>query len=127
MLEGRRSLCALVVTAPLVALALSGCAGGEGGQPAAQAGGAATEELAGQLGGGGGESELKEIFDRETTSEERQELREGLEEGELTEGEHERIEGARERAEQSPAQEGEAGQQAEGEAEGEPAAEGEPQ
>ena len=85
MASRRRSLCALGAVACLLVPALSGCAGGEGSGAgtAAEAPTGVAARLAGQYSGGGGEAELKEFVDRETSSEERQELRE-----ELTGAEH---------------------------------------
>jgi hypothetical protein len=82
MTSRRRSLCALGAAACLLVPALSGCAGGgEGGAAGTSAEEAPTgvaARLAGQYSGGGSEAELKAFVDRETNSEERQQLREEL-------------------------------------------------
>jgi hypothetical protein len=107
----RSSLCALLALAFLGAFVLSGCAGGESAPSPAAASGGAIGELARQEQPEGGEAEssegesseaessqaesseaesseaesggaeLKELVDRETTPEQRRELREELEEG----------------------------------------------
>jgi hypothetical protein len=85
----RRSVCALVALAILCACLLSGCASGESASPpsAATVGGGLGElvrEVKGEGGeaeAGGSESaetELKELVDRETTPEEREQAREAL-------------------------------------------------
>jgi hypothetical protein len=100
MPQGRRSLCALVALAILAALVLSGCGGVESvassTAPSGDTSGGVSEELEGGLSREDSEAELKEIVDRETTPEERQELREGVEEGGQPEGAGEQEEQARE-------------------------------
>jgi hypothetical protein len=111
----RRSLCALVALACLLAPALSACAGGDGASASAEAPGGVIARVAGVLKGEVSEAELKEVVDRETTSEERQELREELEEREQPEQEEEQSESAQDQeaseqeqeAESEPAQESE--------------------
>ena len=80
MTSRRRSLCALAAVALLLVPALSGCAGGEasGAGASAETSGGGAARLAGQYSGGGSQAELKEFVDRETNSEERQELHEEL-------------------------------------------------
>ncbi len=91
----------------LVVPALSGCAGAESGASSAQASEVGAAALEGGLKGEDDEAELKQIIDRETTPEERQELREGFE--------VEQSEPGQERSE--AAQEAESGSEAEQEAE----------
>jgi hypothetical protein len=112
MPRGRSSLCALVVIALFVVPVLSGCSSSEN----ASAGEATSEHsgvisaVVGGLEHGDDEAELKEVVDSETTSAERQELREEAEAGRQPEE-------ASEQGEQASEQESEAG------AEPEPAAE----
>jgi hypothetical protein len=82
MHPGRRSLCVLVVLALLAGLVLTGCAGSENGSASLASHGGVIGAVVGGLEHGDDEAELKEIVDRETTGEERQELREGMEAGE---------------------------------------------
>jgi hypothetical protein len=123
----RRRVCAPVALAILCACLLSGCADGESASsPSAATVGGGLGELVREVGGEGGEAEaggseaaeteLKELVDRETTPEEREQAREALtREQEEDEAEAE--------AGQEPAaeQESEAGHEAEagGEPEGE--------
>lgn len=86
MPQGRKSLCAVVALALLVALVLSGCSGTEGGPASSTAHGGVIAAVAGGLAREDDEAELKEIVEHETTSEERQELREELEEREQAQG-----------------------------------------
>jgi hypothetical protein len=97
-----------VVLAMLVAPVLSGCASGESGPSAssAQASEAGVAELEGGLREEDDEAELKQIIDRETTPEERQELREGLN-VEQSEEAQEQPEGAQEQPEGAQEQEAE--------------------
>ena len=80
MTSRRSSLCALGAVACLLVPALCGCAGGEGAGAgtSAEAPTGVAARLAGQYSGGVSEAELKELIDRETSSEERQQLREEL-------------------------------------------------
>jgi hypothetical protein len=93
--------------------ALSGCASTDSGPSpsSAQASGGGVAELEGGLRGEDDEAELKQIIDRETTPEERQELREGLN--------VEQSEEAREQSEAASEQEAESGSEREREHEAE--------
>jgi hypothetical protein len=86
MPQGQKSLCAVVALALLVALVLSGCSGTESGPALSTAHGGVVAAVAGGLAREDDEAELKEIVEHETTSEERQELREELEEREQAQG-----------------------------------------
>ena len=112
MPQGRRSVCALVAVAILATLVLSGCGGIESVASSTAASGGTSggvgEELAGGLSREDYEAELKEIVDRETTPEERQELREGLEEGGQSEGAQEQEAQAQEAEEPAEEQSGQA-------------------
>jgi hypothetical protein len=87
MPRGRSSLCAVVVLALLVVPVLSGCSSSESEAGVGVAGehSGVISAVVGGLENGDDESELKEIVDRETTSEERQQLREAAEAGEQPE------------------------------------------
>ncbi|MGP0102280.1 MAG: hypothetical protein ACLPUT_11765 [Solirubrobacteraceae bacterium] len=112
MPQGRSRLCAPLALAVLAATALCGCAGAESGSPTAEAHGGVLGALVRQVDSQEGESgeaessdaELKELVDRETSPEERQELREGLEEAQQSEGGQEQVEQAQEQAEQAQEQ-----------------------
>lgn len=123
MLQRRRSLCALAVFAALAAPVLSGCASSAAGSTEAAEstpGGASIAQLAGQLGGEHDEAELKEIVDRETTGEERHELRERFEDHEPGEEAQEQGEAAQEPGEEGQEQgEGAQEQGEEGQEQGE--------
>jgi hypothetical protein len=128
----RGSVCALVALAILCACVLSGCASGESAStPSAATVGGGLGELAREVRGEGGEAEaggsesaeteLKELVDRETTPEEREQAREAL-----TRAQEEDEAEAGAGQESAAEQESEAGQEAEagGEPEGERESEG---
>jgi hypothetical protein len=81
MRQRHNSAYALAAFGCLLALALSGCAGGgeeAGAGASAEAPTGIAARLASEYSGGDSEAELKEFVDSETDSEERQQLREEL-------------------------------------------------
>jgi hypothetical protein len=79
MAPPRRTTPALVLLAAFSAFALSGCSSSEAGSSSPYARSGVLGALATGVTQGDNAAELKEALDSETTSEERQELREGLE------------------------------------------------
>jgi len=108
MPRGRSSRAALVVLAILLASVLTGCGGGEGAPSSAAAPGDGTlGALVRQVSSEGGEvgsseSELKELIDRETTPEEREQAREALEAEQESEAEAEQEPEAEQETEAEP-------------------------